>query len=80
MIADKDYLTDEDYLREAVGVTDEAGCEVDLCCNISRKYNIELTLEQATALMERIEDLCPYHFIELSTDDDGWCDQCREPG
>jgi hypothetical protein len=63
-------VKDEDLLRAAFDVGHDG--PVGLCELVSRRHGLELTLEQAEAVMEHAEDCCEYHLTELN--EEGYCD------
>lgn len=74
-------LQDEDYLREAWELVDLrcGGNAVDLCDIISRRHGVELTLDQAKALLNHAGDLCG-SCLKPVNEETGYCGPCSEPG
>ena len=73
----EDILQDEDYLRYATGHADQGLGAISLCEVISRKHGIELTLDQAEALLQRAAEICYSCLTPLN--EEGYCDPCEEP-
>ena len=67
-------LSDRDYLEIAETEPDI----VSICAEVSRRFGVELTLDEGEALQARAGEVCISHLTEL--DDDGCCSTCEEPG
>jgi len=74
MRAPRNYLKDKDLLQLAA----EADDVVSLCYEVSRRYGIELTLEQGQKLVDRCDVICIDHPSCL-LDEDGYCSECEKP-